>query len=163
MKGSVCLAVERGVEYVFDFLADLRNEAAWNPRVRAITMITPEPIATGSAFQGRYQGLGSLRTTLVQFDRPTRLAFHSEGQRATIDGIFTISAIGTGTQVTLEADVKPHGLLALAAPLLEPTFRHQNRAAAARLKAALDAGLNLDVSTLSCARRIQSDKLGDPD
>ena len=139
MKGGFRLAVDRPADEVFDFLADLRNESLWNPRVRQLTLTTPGPIGAGSVFSGSYQGLGTLLTTLTEYERPTRVGFRSEGSRADLAGNFTLHAQGDAVSVVLDADVRPKGLLSLLAPLLAATFRRQNRAAAGRLKAALEA------------------------
>jgi hypothetical protein len=101
VKGGMRLHAERPVEDVFDFLADLRNEKLWNPRVRQLTLATPGPIAAGSVFRGEYQGLGTLVTTLTEYDRPNRIGFRSEGQRAHLEGVFTIGKTGQGADVAL--------------------------------------------------------------
>jgi hypothetical protein len=140
VRGEMRLHAERPAEDVFDFLADLRNESRWNPRVRQLTLATPGPIAAGSVFRGEYQGLGTLVTTLTECDRPNRIGFRSEGRRARLQGVFTIGTAGQGADVALDADVQPRGLLALLAPMMGPVFRRQNAAAAARLTRVLESG-----------------------
>ena len=140
VKGGMRLHAERPAEDVFDFLADLRNEKRWNPRVRQLTLATPGPIAAGSVFRGEYQGLGTLVTTLTEYDRPNRIGFRSEGPRAQLEGVFTIGPNGRGAAVTLDATVQPRGLLALLAPVMGPAFRRQNAAAAVRLTRLLEGG-----------------------
>lgn len=138
MMGGFRFGVARPADAVFDFLADLRNEALWNPRVRQLVLATPGPITAGSVFRGSYQGLGTLQTTLTEYERPTRIAFRSEGPRADLAGTFTLKSEGDGVSVELAADVRPKGLLSLLAPLLTVAFRRQNAAAAARLQAVLE-------------------------
>lgn len=139
MKGQMRCHVARPAEDVFDFLADLRNESRWNPRVVEITQSTPGPIRSGTRFHGKYRGIGALETVLVECDRPSRIAFRSEGQRVEIEGAFALTRTASGTDVALDADLRPKGLLAKLAPLMAPVFRRQNAAAAQRLKAALEA------------------------
>jgi hypothetical protein len=138
MKGGFRLRVARPAEDVFDFLADLRNESLWNPRVRQLSLATPGPIDAGSVFCGSYQGLGTLQTTLTEYERPTRLGFRSEGPRADLAGVFTLHLEEDGVSVDLAADVGPKGLLSLLTPLMTVPFRRQNAAAADRLRAALE-------------------------
>lgn len=138
MKGEMRCHVSRRVEDVFDFLADLRNESRWNPRVISIEQVTPGPVGTGTRFRGIYRGIGRLETVLVACDRPSRIVFRSEGPRADISGTFRLTELADGTDVALDADFQPRGLLRQVAPLLGPVFRHQNAAAAKRLKAALE-------------------------
>jgi hypothetical protein len=125
-------------EETFDFLADLRNEARWNPRVVEIQQGTPGPVGTGTRFRGTYRGIGSLDTVLTRCDRPHRIAFHSEGPRMEIDGVFVLSPATAGTDVALDADLRPRGLLSKVVPLIGPLFRRKNAAAAKRLRAALE-------------------------
>jgi hypothetical protein len=139
MKGGFQLKVARSADEVFDFLADLRNESLWNPRVRRLTLATPGPISAGSVFRGSYQGLGALQTILTEYERPTRIAFRSEGPRASLAGEFTLHSDKDGVEANLAADVRPKGLLlSLLAPLLTVAFRRQNVAAATRLLAVLE-------------------------
>ena len=140
MRGGIRLHAERPAEEVFDFLADLRNESRWNPRIRQLTLVTPGRIAAGSVFRGTYQGLGVLVTTLTEYDRPRWIRFHSEGSRARIDGAFSIAPAGRGVDVALDADVQPRGLLAFIAPMMGPVFSRQNAAAARRLTQAVESG-----------------------
>jgi hypothetical protein len=144
MKGGMRLHTELPAEKVFDFLADLRNESRWNPRVRQLTLATSGPVAAGSEFRGEYQGLGILVTTLTEYERPRRIRFRSEGPRARIDGVFTVSANGRGTDVALDATVQPRGFLAILAPMMGPVFRRQNAAAEARLTRVLEGGSGLN-------------------
>jgi carbon monoxide dehydrogenase subunit G len=139
MKGEMRCHVSRSAEDVFDFLADLRNESRWNPRVVAVEQITPGLAGTGTRFHGRYRGIGTLDTVLVECDRPRRVAFRSEGPRMEIEGAFTLTPAAGGTDVFLDADLRPSGVLRYIAPFTGPLFRRQNRAAAERLEAALRA------------------------
>jgi Polyketide cyclase / dehydrase and lipid transport len=137
MRGGMHVQVPAPVDDVFEFLADLRNESQWNPRVVSIEKLTPGAVRTGTRFSGRYQGIGVLDTVLVGCDRPSSIGFRSEGPRVRIDGAFTLSPVADGTDVSLQADLEPRGALRLVAPFMAPLFRSQNRKAAARLQAAL--------------------------
>jgi hypothetical protein len=131
--------VSRSPEDVFDFLADLRNESRWNPRVVGIQQITAGPVAAGTRFHGTYRGIGALDTVLITCDRPSRIAFHSEGPRMEIEGVFMLKGAAGGTDVALDAELRPRGFLSKVAPVMGPLFRRQNAAAAKRLEAALGA------------------------
>ena len=139
MRGRMRFIAAREPEEVFDFLADLRNERSWNPRVVAIDKTSSGPIGRGTTFHGRYRGLGPLETELTEYDRPRRLAFRSRGPRMGITGAFSLRRAGDGTEVELDAVFQPHGLLRLLSPLLAPVMGKQNEAAAMRLTRALAA------------------------
>jgi hypothetical protein len=138
MKGEMKCVVDRPVEEVFDFLADLRNEIAWNPRVIRIDKTSDGSIGTGTTFHGLYKGIGALSTELVEYERPERLTFRSSGPRMRIVGQFALSAVQGKSSVTLDADLKPQGLFKVLAPLMAPLIKRQNAAAAIRLEQALE-------------------------
>ena len=138
MKGGWQLTVNRPVTEVFDFLADIRNETAWNPRVKQIEKESGGPITMGTIFRGHYKALGTLVTEVTAYERPTRLSFQSTGERMHLRGTFTLTPVGSGTSVALSAELQPGGLFAVVAPLMTPLITRQNAVAARRLKAALD-------------------------
>lgn len=140
MKGELHTVVKRPIEEVFDFLVDIRNEAAWNPRLRKIDKTSDGGIDAGTTFQGTYQGLGALHTRLTEFERPTRFSFRSTGARMNIAGTFILTRVDGDTRVDLRADFEPRGLFKLLAPLMRPVLNRQNAAAAIRLKRALEEG-----------------------
>ncbi len=138
MKGEMKCVVNRPVEEVFDFLADIRHEAVWNPRVVRIDKTSDGSIGAGTTFYGLYKGIGALRTELVAYERPERLSFRSSGPRMRIGGQFALSAVQGKSSVTLNADLKPQGLFKVLAPLMAPLIKRQNAAAATRLKQTLE-------------------------
>ena len=125
MKGELKCVVSRPVEEVFDFLADIRNEAAWNPRVVRIDKTSDGPISAGTTFQGQYKGIGPLHTELVEYERPRRLSFRSSGPRMRIAGTFILSAVPGESNVALNADLEPQGPFRLLAPLMAPLIKRQ--------------------------------------
>jgi carbon monoxide dehydrogenase subunit G len=138
MKGEMKCVVNRPVEEVFDFLADIRNEAAWNPRVVRIDKTSDGSIGAGTIFHGLYKGIGPLRTELVEYERPGRLSFRSSGPRMRIAGTFVLSVVQGESSVALNADLEPQGPFRLIAPLMAPLIKRQNAAAATRLQQALE-------------------------
>lgn len=48
IKGSILIG--RRVEEVFDFVADQRNEPAYNPQIRSVEKTTPGPIGIGTVW-----------------------------------------------------------------------------------------------------------------
>ena len=140
MKGEMNCVVNRPVEEVFDFLADVRNEAGWNPRGVRIDKTSEGPIGAGTTFYGLYKGIGPLHTDLVEYKRPGRLSFRSSGPRMRIAGTFVLSTVQGKSRVALNADLEPQGYFRLLAPLMAPLINRQNAAAATRLQQTLDKG-----------------------
>jgi hypothetical protein len=145
MKGEMHIEVARSIEEVFDFLADLRNEESWNPRILRIKKLTDGPISARTRFQGTYAGIGELTTELLLFDRPRKFSFRSSGSRMRIEGEFVLKTTSSGTSIDLEAQLLPQSVFRLLAPLMAPVIQRQNRAAGERLKRILAAGATTSV------------------
>lgn len=137
MKGELHIAVARPIAEVFDFLADLRNETRWNPRVIRIEKVTEGPIAAGTRFHGVYAGIGELTTELLRHERPRQFTFRSDGARMKILGEFVLQANGGGTQIDLAAELLPQSFFRLLKPLMAPVIQRQNVAAGERLQRVL--------------------------
>ncbi len=137
MQGGMRVRVARSPTETFEFLADIRNERAWNPRLVRIEKTSPGPVAAGTTFRGTYQGLGELETELVDYDPPRRLSFRSRGPRMAIHGAFALTPADGGTDVNLVATFEPRGVFRPLAPLMALVLRRQNEAAAHRLAQAL--------------------------
>ena len=45
------ILIRRPVEDVFDFVADERNEPAYNPQIGSVEKVTPGPIGVGTAWR----------------------------------------------------------------------------------------------------------------
>jgi polyketide cyclase/dehydrase/lipid transport protein len=143
MKGALHIEVPKAPDEVFDFLVDLRNEQAWNPRVTRIEKITNGPISSGSRFSGIYHGIGELTTDLVEFDRPRSFSFRSLGSRMRIEGQFRLEPTARGTRLRLSAELIPKGIFCLLAPLMAPIIRLQNAAAGERLRMVLSGSTQM--------------------
>ena len=139
MHGGMRIQVARPPAETFQFLADLRNEREWNPRVVRIEQTSPGSISAGTTFRGTYKGLGALETELVEVDPPRRLTFRSRGPRMVIDGAFELAPAEGGTDLILRATFQPRGPFRPLAPLMALVLRRQNEAAARRLAQALRA------------------------
>lgn len=74
INGSIL--IRRPVEEVFDFVADERNERAYNPQMRSVEKAAPGPIGVGTlshvvAISGRRATPFELEVT--EYTRPSRL------------------------------------------------------------------------------------------
>ena len=131
--------IERPADEVFDFVADCRNELAWNPRAVEIEKLSDGPIGLGTRFRGRYRGGMTLEIEVVEYDRPHRIAWEVDGRRLRMRPVITVNPHAKGTHVAMAADVTASGAMRLLLPLLGPVFRRQNTAAGANLKRVLEA------------------------
>ena len=68
--------VARPAQEVFTYLADVCNEAKWNPWAKWVRKVSEGPIGPGSVFRGSYQGFGELDQDLSGRARELRGVRH---------------------------------------------------------------------------------------
>lgn len=129
MKGGFECVVACPADIAFDFLADLRNETQWNPSAIRVEKMADAGIGLGNRFRGLYKAVGWVETQIVEYERPYRLSYRSEGRRLQAEGTFVLRSNGNGTVITLTEVVRPRGGAWLTAG--------HGRGAGRRLKAAL--------------------------
>jgi Polyketide cyclase / dehydrase and lipid transport len=113
------IRIARPAEDVFDFLADLRNEPRFNPDVSNIEQVTPGPIALGTTYTEDFRRIGSYRTTIDRFERPTVLGFDAQNAKVDARVRFTLTPAGDGTtDVGCTVELRMKGGMRLMEPLL---------------------------------------------
>jgi hypothetical protein len=136
------IMINRPVEEVFDFVADVRNEPRYNPRMVRAEMLTPEPVGLGSRFRAEMRTRPRPVVMSVEFtgyDWPRRLASTSRLSTMEVRGGLTFDPVPGGTRMRWSWDVAPRGLLKLMSPLVVPVGARQERAIWTGLKRLLEA------------------------
>ncbi|MHC6593462.1 SRPBCC family protein [Arthrobacter sp. C152] len=141
INGSILIS--RPVEEVFDFVADERNEPAYNPQMQSVGKTTPGPIGVGTRWQvvttsGRRTTPFELEVT--EYKRPSRLGSVTRMATADITGALTFVPAASGTLMSWRWDLRPKGILKLAGPLITAVGRRQEQRIWSSLKAHLEAG-----------------------
>jgi uncharacterized protein YndB with AHSA1/START domain len=111
--------VRRPLQEVFAYLADVTNEAKWNPWAKWVRKVSDAPIGPGAVFRGEYQGFGELEQDLSVYEPPHRLVYHSmpKGmEQATM--AFELADSGTATRVRIVGEAKPKGAMKLLEPMM---------------------------------------------
>ena len=126
----------------FDYLADLRNFADWDPGVKRSVQVTGDGVSRGAAYDVTVGSVGRdlvLRYEIVVLDPPGRIEVRAEtGTLVSVD-IMTFEATdGDGCVVTYDADLSLKGLLGLANPVLGLVFGRIGDRAAVGLRTALE-------------------------
>jgi hypothetical protein len=123
------IRIGRPVEEVFDFIADSRNEPTYNPDMSSVTLLTDEPIGTGSQFRaimGR-SGLEML-VTLTAFDRPRLLGSVTTSTLMDTEGTLTFTPDGDQATVMMwDWNITPRLWLRILGPVLGPVGRRLER------------------------------------
>jgi hypothetical protein len=81
IRASWHVTIGRPAETVFDFVADLRNEPRFNPDASNISQETPRPVGLGTVWSEDFRRIGRYRTTIDQYERPTRRGFDARNPR----------------------------------------------------------------------------------
>ena len=126
---------------VFDYLADFRSVAEWDPSIRSARLARGEAGAPGAEFELTVHVLGrdvSMTYCAEVVDRPRRLVMVAETPTVVSrDEITFADAAGGGTAVTYSADLRLRGPLQVLDPLLRPLFSRISERARVGLAARL--------------------------
>jgi hypothetical protein len=125
----------------FEFMADLRNFASWDPGVRSARLVVgaaPGPDAAFDVDVAVWFGTMRLRYVVTEWTPPTRLVACAETSTLrSLDEIRVESRDDGTTIVTYDADLQFTGLSRIANPVLNLAFRRIGDRAAAGLRRVL--------------------------
>ena len=132
--------VGRPVEEVFDYLADVTNEASWNHWAKWVRKLSEGSIGPGSVFRGSYQGFGELDQDLTDYEPPRRLTYHSV-PRGMHDArmSFELEPTGSSTKVILIGIARPAGVMKLIEPMMSLRMRPHMRDLSEGIKRELES------------------------
>ena len=116
------LYIECLPETAFDLMADVRKLTEWNDGASKAEMRSAEPVGPGSTFIAVNRGQ-EMQSTITTFQRPERLDFSVTGKAMDVAATFRFSGAGSGTQLVIEFDPTPKGVMKLLFPLLRPVIR----------------------------------------
>ena len=141
------IVIERPVAEVFDFVADQRNEPAYNPAMVGVEKLTDGPIGAGTRFRvtiaARRRPMDMLLET-TEYERPTRLASTTSMAGARIDGTLTFEPAAVGTRMCWDWDMALQGVMRLLNPIVGWVGRRQ--------EATIWAGLKRHLESAPCER-----------
>ena len=87
---------------VFDFVADQRNDPAYNWHTVRSAKVTPRPVGKGTQFCSAVRFRGRLAEMAIEytgFQRPSRLASTTGIAQAEFSGTLTFEPAGAGTRL----------------------------------------------------------------
>lgn len=148
MKSSASLLINRHINEVWDFVADIRNMDKW---VNGVS--DPEPTSegnwgVGSTFKSDYTYSGKVHPityVITQFDPPYRLSIRSTSGPFPFEGHTELREEKDGTRLINSIDAKPTNLFltawfAVLGVVLRMMMRIQLKKELVRLKATLEGG-----------------------
>ena len=136
------IMIDRDVMEVFDFVANQCNEPIYNTEMVSAEKSTDGPIGVGSEFRavmrtGRREL--PILITFTTFERPRRLASHSEMGGMSIDGELTFEPAGDSTLMRWAWQINTQGAMKLISPLVQWMGRRQETRIWTSLKHHLEA------------------------
>lgn len=126
----------------FDYMADLRNFAEWDPGVKAVRQVQGAGGGPDSVFDVTVAGIGrdlTLRYLTEEYDAPRNLLVVARSSVFTSIDRITVEPDGTGSVVTYDADLRLNGVLRVGDLGLRLVFGQIGDRAAAGLRRALGA------------------------
>jgi uncharacterized protein YndB with AHSA1/START domain len=124
-------------ESVFDFVADVANQATWNKDVSNLVQLTDGPPQVGTKMTGEFNRLGRIDTEITVFERPSRLVLSSTGAQADMTLDFRFVPDGEGTRITVSGEVSLKGGLRFMEGALRGPVAQQYADRARAIKTAL--------------------------
>ena len=135
----------RDVADAFDYLADFRSIAQWDPGVAAAELVEGEPGQVGARYRVDTVLLGRVTpleyAIVVRVDAPDgskRVDLRAETGDFTSYDVITVRPAPGGSSVTYDADLALKGFRRLFDPTLWLAFQVIGRRAEAGLRAAMD-------------------------
>ena len=127
LRGVVenAIEIEARPEAVFDYCTDVLREPEWNPKLLEVEKLTAGPIALGTRFRIRLDGVGWSTTENIAFHRPSFWAATSTSRLLDVRIEFEVTPTGRGARLSVRTLLLPHGVLRLARPILRPYVRQQ--------------------------------------
>jgi uncharacterized protein YndB with AHSA1/START domain len=116
---TITFDLDHPPEVVFDYIADVRNEATWQKDMRRVEKLGEGPVGEGTEFDTDYRLFGRMRIVLHEYRRPTHLVFDGEGARMWMHFVMDVEPRDRGSRVTFFLDMRPRGVLLPLAPLLK--------------------------------------------
>lgn len=132
--------IQRPVEQVFDFVADLHNEPQFNPDASNIVKKTDGAIGLGTVFEEDFKRIGHYVTTIDIYERPHGLGFDARNPKTDAAVRFRFTGEGESeTTVSCRVELTMKRFMRVLEPLMAPMIRRQiERTRPSMLKAALE-------------------------
>ena len=136
---NLAIDIDEPPEALFDLMADVGNEPAWNPDALEVKRIGDGPLAEGAEWEGRYKGMGTMRVRLDEYEPPSRLGFTTTGNKMDMRWRFAYSPRDSGTHVEVHAEIEAKGAMRLMGPFMGPMMRRTFSKRPAQLAAGVAA------------------------
>jgi len=124
-------------ERVFEYIADIRNEAEWSKDITSVKLVCDWPIAQGTEFDTVYRGFGAMHLVHTEYRRPERLVIDGDGPRIAMHFAMDLAPEGDVTSVTMMVDMRLRGVWRALDPMLKLGIPREMAKRPAQFSAAL--------------------------
>jgi uncharacterized membrane protein len=137
------IEIARPAEVVFAYLDDLARHGEWQSDVEQVTVETDGPTRVGTRARDKRRvpgGTREIRYEIVEHDPPRRSRFRGLDGPVRPEGVVTVSPLDPArSRVTIELELRGHGLGKLVAPLARRQARKSIPLDQQRLKQRLES------------------------
>jgi uncharacterized membrane protein len=137
------IEIARPAEVVFAYLDDLARHGEWQADVEQVTVETDGPTRVGTRARDKRRvpgGTREIRYEIVEHDPPRRSRFRGLDGPVRPEGVVTVSPLDSArSRVTIELELRGHGLGKLVAPLARRQARKSIPLDQQRLKQRLES------------------------
>ena len=134
--------IQRPVETVFAYVADMRNTPQWEAAVKEVRVIPDGPPTVGTKVKavGTFLGMKLEAAFEITALEPNRCFTYEGGAGPAVgETTYRFEPVGAGTRLSVTFHLEPGGLFKIAEPLLVGQIKKQTEADIQRLKALLEA------------------------
>ena len=131
------IIIQRPQETVFDFVADMRNELAWNPDVQFMEKISAGPVGIGTRFLAKWHLSDTLEVEIMRYERPNYVTFVNGGPLE-VKLELSLSNSDKKTEMDSKFIATPHGFLRAIFPIMKSRLESQEQENMKNLKKALE-------------------------
>lgn len=143
VSATASVSINHPVERVFEFVCNPKNDPLWNPKVVAVTMVTPGPLGVGSRFRQSAAFVGGRLESewrITEFELNRLMDGESVRSMFRFVGGYRFKSMKHGTHVTKYASFDISAMLPPFVPegLVSTLLTREFVSAFARLKRLLD-------------------------
>ncbi|MBK7304485.1 MAG: hypothetical protein IPI90_14865 [Saprospiraceae bacterium] len=110
--------INKPINEVFDFVADMQNELKWNPKVQFVEKKTDGDVRNGTKFISKWTLSDTLEVTVQNFDKPNHLTFINGGAIEVTFKLTLKSVDSSITEMKSEFIAKPNGFIRAIFPII---------------------------------------------
>ena len=142
MKVETSIVINRPLDEVFAFTADVENQPQWQSRLIEARKTSVGPIGVGTTWSSVAKFLGQrieLETVTTDYEPNRTYAAKSTSGPFPVLGRQSYEAVAGGTQIKVTLEWQPSGFFKVAEPLLATMLKRQTETDLINLKDLMEA------------------------